>query len=95
MLLEISSKAQLDIASMHPYGLEQFGQTRADEYSVKLFDLFELIQKNPRMAVEMVNFKRRLRMLRYRRHLVFYRLSVRKILILRVLHGTQNWVDKL
>jgi toxin ParE1/3/4 len=90
MQLELSRKAQGDIDQMHAYG-RQFGAEQADAYAARLFDILDLLQLNPRMAVEIHGFKRKYRMLVYRSHLVFYRVGRGKIFVQRVLHHRMNW----
>ncbi len=76
---------------MHAYGLKNFGRSVADEYSRQLLDLLDLLQNNPRMGVERNDFKKVTRTLRYRSHMIFYRLNQRGIKIHRILHTSQNW----
>lgn len=91
MRLDLSKAAQRDIDEMHAYGLKVFGRTVADDYSRQLLDLLDVLQENPRMGIVRAGFKAELRTLRYRSHLVFYRISQRGIRIQRILHGSQNW----
>jgi toxin ParE1/3/4 len=91
MQLEISKQAHRDIDSLYVYGLENFGEKTADEYVVGLLDLFDLLKINPRMAVEIPSLKRKTRMLRYRRHLAFYRIDLSRLIIVRIFHQRQNW----
>ena len=91
MLLDLSAMAQHDIDVLHAYGEQQFGKQTADDYSAGLLNLFDLLELNPRMAPEIQSFKRKLRLLHYRSHLVFYRLGRQKIQVLRILHHRQNW----
>jgi toxin ParE1/3/4 len=91
MRLNLSKAAQRDIDAMHAYGIANFGKPVADAYSKQLLDLLDLLQDNPRMGRERSEFNSELRTLRYRSHLIFYKLNQRGIRIHRILHGSQNW----
>lgn len=95
MQLDISAKAENDIDALFLHGLMSFGEAEASNYSSGLFDLFELILDNPKIGRELVELKRHPRMISYQSHVVFYRVERRRVRILRILHGKQNWVDHL
>jgi toxin ParE1/3/4 len=92
MRLELSAAAERDIDAIHIYGMGTFGRKVADDYVRNLLDLLDLLQLNPMMAMERSDLKRKTRVLRYKSHLIFYRLNSRGIKVQRVLHGSQNWV---
>lgn len=91
MQLDLTKTAQRDIDAMHAYGLLNFGRRVADDYSRQLLDLLDLLQETPRMGMERTDFKKATRILRYRSHMIFYRLNQRGIKIHRILHTSQNW----
>jgi toxin ParE1/3/4 len=95
MQLEISARAGRDIDAIFIYGFEHFGGTVARSYYNDLFDLFELILVTPHMGHESTGLKYKSRMVTFQSHIVFYRADKRKVRILRVLHGRQNWRDHL
>lgn len=91
MQLEISIRARKEIDLLMRYGLANIGEMQARIYTNELFDLFDLIIQNPRMAQVRPEYRRQVRMIAFQSHLVFYRVVRNKIRILRVLHGRQNW----
>jgi toxin ParE1/3/4 len=91
--LSLTKAAQRDIDAMHAYGVQNFGRSVADDYSKQLLDLLDLLQDNPRMGVERSEFKKVIRTLRYRSHMVFYRLNQRGLKVHRILHTSQNWMQ--
>jgi toxin ParE1/3/4 len=95
MQLEISVQAGNDIDALFLYGLMNFGEGAASDYSDGLFDLFELILANPEIGRKLLEMKRHPRMISYRSHAVFYHVKPRSVRVLRVLHGRQNWFDHL
>ena len=95
MQLEISDRAQTDIDLIFLYGLDNFGRAQANLYMKALFDLFDLLPINPRMGIQRLEFKRNMRSIAFKSHVIFYRIGRGRIYIVRVLHGRQNWIDHL
>lgn len=91
MQLSLTKAAQRDIDKLHAYGIQNFGRSVADDYSRQLLNLLDLLKDNPRMGVERSEFKKITRTLRYRSHMIFYRLNQRGLKIHRILHLSQNW----
>jgi toxin ParE1/3/4 len=95
MQLKLSKAAQRDIDAMHAYGFKTFGKLTADEYVRQLLNLLDLLQENPQMGRERTDFNSEIRALRYKSHMIFYKLNQRGIRIHRILHGSQNWSEIL
>ena len=95
MRLEITARAKKDIDLIFIYGIENFGEPQALAYSNELLDLFDLIVLQPKMGSEKLGFKKPLRTMIFHNHLVFYRLGRGTVKILRIIHGKQNWPDRL
>ena len=95
MRLEISRRALLDLELIHHTGVTHFGIAAAAKYSRGLLNLFELILSNPLMARERPEYRNAERLLRYKSHVVFYRVEGGTIKIVRVLHGRQDWREYL
>ncbi len=91
MQLEISVLAQKEMDLIFRYGLNHFGEAQARACSAELFDLFDLILENPRMARVRPEYRRQVRMFVFESHMVFYRILRNKVRVLRVLHGKQTW----
>lgn len=92
---ELSRSAQRDIDTLHAYGVQNFGKAVADDYVRGLLDLLDLLELNPMMARERIEYKAGLRLLYHRSHLLDYRVNRRGIKISRVLHVRQNWTKIL
>jgi plasmid stabilization system protein ParE len=95
MRLELSRTADRDIDALHIYGSQHFSKTVADDYVRGLLDLLDLLELNPMMARERLEFKVGLRLLNYRSHLLAYRINRRGIRVFRVLHIRQDWMKIL
>ncbi len=95
MRLEVSARAARDIDGIFIYGLKHFGLTVARTYYQGLFDLFDVIAATPLMARERPELKFKSRVVKFRSHVVFYRTDEKRVRIVRVLHGRQDWAKHL
>ena len=95
MRLELSAQASRDIERLHRDGVARFGTRTAADYIKGLLDLLDLIGRNPMMARDRMEFHPPARLIRYKSHVVFYRIADERIKIVRVLHGRQDWFDYL
>ena len=86
-----TNQADQDIIHIHLRGCQEFGQPQAERYNEGLAACFKLIQDNPRIAREHPGFIPPVRLHPYRSHLIVYRLDDVGVLIVRVLHGRQEW----
>ena len=43
----LSEEAKDDLIRIHQYGMQQFGETQADNYFLAFFEQFEVIAKQP------------------------------------------------
>ena len=91
MSYRTTEAADRDIADLYADGEAQFGTRQAERYQDGLFDLFDLIADNPRLARERAEFTPPLRLHPYGAHLVAYTLDDVGVLIVRVLPGRANW----
>ncbi|MDQ0541184.1 toxin ParE1/3/4 [Methylobacterium brachiatum] len=76
-------------------GSATFGRDRAERYYAGLKALFILLAENPLMARLRDDFVRPVRLYPYRAHVVAYVEQADGILIVRVLHGRQDWARHL
>ena len=91
MRLEVSARAARDIEGIFIYGLKHFGVAAARTYYQRLFDLFDVIAATPLMARERSELKFKSRVVIFGSHVVFYRTDEKRVRIVRVLHGRQDW----
>lgn len=95
MLLELSGQAKRDIERLYQDGAKKFGPVQAASYTSGLLELLDLIRSNPMMARERPEFRRQMRLIRYRSHVVFYRIETDAIRVLRILHGKRDWMEHI
>jgi toxin ParE1/3/4 len=91
MPYRISRRADQDIIDIYLWGHRRFGPPRAELYHDALMQTFDLIAENPRIARERPQFVPAVRIYPHQSHLVIYGLEGEDVLILRVLHGRQEW----
>ncbi|MGR9248386.1 type II toxin-antitoxin system RelE/ParE family toxin [Rhizobium leguminosarum] len=84
-------EADQDIVELYVLGAEQFGALQSERYVDDLFDTFELLAENPRMARERRELNPPMRLHPYRAHMIAYTIREESILIVRVLHGREDW----
>ncbi|MCA2410687.1 type II toxin-antitoxin system RelE/ParE family toxin [Rhizobium leguminosarum bv. viciae 248] len=84
-------EADQDIVELYILGADQFGALQSEQYVDDLFDTFELLADNPRMARERRELNPPTRLHPYRAHMIAYTIREEDILIVRVLHGREDW----
>jgi toxin ParE1/3/4 len=87
--------ADRDIIVLYIEGVGKFGVRQADRYYGGLIDCFELLAAQPLIARERREFRRPVRIHFHRSHVVVYEATDNDILIVRVLHGRQDWRELL
>jgi toxin ParE1/3/4 len=95
MAYRTTRQADQDIVDIYLRGCREFGQQQADRYHIGLAATLDLIADNPRMARERSEFTPPVRLHTHQAHLIVYLLDNEGVLIVRVLHGRQDWEDFL
>lgn len=88
-----SKGADEDITSIAVVGIEEFGIEQAQRYHEGLFQLFDLLAANPRMARERLEIVPPVRVHPYKSHVIIYKIDGPDILIIRVRHGREDWMS--
>ncbi len=91
MSFRLTNRAQDDVIGLYTDGVDQFGITMTERYHEGLLALFDLLGNNPRMDRLRPEFSPPMRIHVYRSHLVIYVEDEAGVLIVRVLHGRQDW----
>lgn len=91
MAFRTTRKADQDIIDIYLRGCREYGQPQAERYHAGLAQTLDLIGDNPRMARERTEFKPPVRMHPYQSHMIVYLLNDSGTLVVRVLHGRQDW----
>ena len=84
-------EADQDIAEIYVLGADQFGVRQSERYIEDLFSTFELLARNPHMARERRELNPPMRLHPHHAHIIAYLIREEDILIVRVLHGREDW----
>ena len=95
MNFRTSPQADEDIADAYVAGAVRFGAPQADRYQDGLFAAFHMLADNPLMARVRGELAPPVRLHPYQAHMVVYVEDGPGILIVRVLHGRQDWESAL
>lgn len=95
MAFRTTRKADEDIFSLYEHGVLEYGQPSAEIYVAALRAMFELLAANPYIARERHEARPPVRLYPHRAHHIIYVVDDEDVLILRVLHGRQDWIRHL
>lgn len=90
-----TAKADQDIIGIYLEGVRLFGEAQAEAYFLQLETCFELLAAHPHMARLRTEFTPALRMHPLGAHVVVHLEEDEGVLIVRVLHGRQDWLALL
>lgn len=88
--LVIAPAAINDLKDIYQYGLRQWGQAQSESYLTTIKNQFWLLTQQPLMGTERNELLPEARSLPIESHILFYRVTVNTVEIIRVLHGRQD-----
>jgi toxin ParE1/3/4 len=88
--LVLSPSARNDLQDIRDYGLRQWGEARSRHYLTSIKELFRLLTRQPLAGPARPELLPGIRSLAVESHVVFYRVNIRTIEIIRVLHSRQD-----
>jgi toxin ParE1/3/4 len=91
MNYKTTRRADQDIIDIYVHGAASFGIDQAECYHEGLVSVFELLAENPYLARERSEFDPPVRLHPYQAHMIAYIIRDDELLIIRVLHGRQDW----
>ena len=91
MIYKTTRRADQDIIDIYLRGVAEFGVDQAEHYHAGLAAAFELLAANPRIARERSEVNPPVRLHPFQAHLIAYVIHDDAILIVRILHGRQEW----
>lgn len=86
----VSKAANSDIRSIARYTQDTWGKDQRRRYLDGLNEKFDMLAETPELAVERRDFQPPVRIHHYEKHLIVYAINDSGILIVRVLHQSQN-----
>lgn len=90
----LSQQAQAELRQVYLDSVSAFGMNQADRYSAGLKAIFEFLADNPRAARERLDVEPPVRIHPYRAHVVIYTVDDLGVLILRIRHGREDWLEQ-
>lgn len=91
----LTRRAEQDVIEIYIYGAREFGAAQADAYHDKLETAFDLLASQPYIARERNELAPPVRIHPVGAHIVVYLVDdTGDILIVRVRHGREDWVDE-
>jgi toxin ParE1/3/4 len=91
MNYKTTRRADQDIIDIYVHGAAAFGIDQAERYHEGMVSVFELLAESPHLARERTEFDPPVRLHPYQAHMIAYIIRDDGLLIIRVLHGRQDW----
>lgn len=91
MTYRLSRKAEADVIQLYVEGVEAFGAAQAEAYLSGLERAFAFLAEFPLAARERTETMPPVRIHPYQSHIIVYVVEGRRITILRVRHGREDW----
>jgi toxin ParE1/3/4 len=86
----VSPRAQADIVDIAAYTLDHWGDRQMERYVDGLHERFVSLASHPETGRRRDEIRRGYRSIVHGSHIVFYRLTRRDLVIVRVLHGRMS-----
>lgn len=90
MRYELSVAADQDLEAIFDYTEREFGVEQAAAYLRLIGERFDTLSENPELGRIRDEIRMDLRSLVVEKHIIFYRLRLDRVRIVRVLHGRQD-----
>jgi len=88
--LIISPIARNDLKNIFQFGMSNWGEAQSSKYLDHLKTQLWTLTEQPEMGIERDELLPNLRSFPVESHVIFYRLEIEKIEIIRVIHGRQD-----
>ncbi len=95
MAWRASEQATFDLQKIAEQGITNFGFRHTQDYLSSFLDMFDTLAAQPRMAGERQAAASRVRLMPFGAHNILYVIEDEDVVIVRVLHGLQNWFELL
>ena len=95
MAWRTTDEAEYDLQFIAEQGVVQFGQVASRAYIARLIEMFGALAQHPHMGAERFSTNRSVRLMPCGSHNILYVVENEDVIVLRVLHGLQNWFELL
>jgi toxin ParE1/3/4 len=93
--LIVAPEAQMDIVGILQYTLETWGRSQADEYQSVIAGEFSAIRANPGIGHSRSDIPERYNAHQAGQHVIIFRVEAETVYVVRVLHGSMDFVGRL
>ena len=93
--LQFLQQASRDIDEIYLYGFINFGEEQVELYVAKMKNVLEMMRSNPEIGRLDTRVNPAIRRFDFESHVIFYDISDNDIIIVRVLHGSMDFVNNL
>lgn len=95
MKIHIRSRARVDLKEIWHYSYKNWGIGKADAYMQDLESGINLIADNPHIGFLCDYIRSGYRQYNTNKHMIFYKIQEDKIVIVRILHESMDYKNKL
>lgn len=88
---KLSKECETDIESIYEYGIEKFELLKAQDYLLRMQDLFQTLANNPHIGLDASEFSPSLKRFTYKSHMIFYLDTDTGVLIVRTLSQSMDY----
>lgn len=88
--VRFTNEAENDVLDIHDYTIETFGLNQWVLYEQGLKAVFENLRTNPLLGTDRSSVKRNVRRILFGSHVIYYRLDLDEIVVMRILHQRQD-----
>lgn len=88
--VKVSRSARNDLTDIDDYGVEEFGDEVASEYSRGLAEALELLGRHPHAGQSRPDFGKNVRCKVHRQHRILYRVTDDTVFVERILHHSRD-----
>ncbi|MCQ0988960.1 type II toxin-antitoxin system RelE/ParE family toxin [Jiella marina] len=93
MIYRLTVKAAEDIERIYVDGIRLFGAEQAVRYHARIRQSFETLARHPELARERIELSTSVRIHPCGTHIIIYKIDKEGVLIVRVRHGHEDWLD--
>lgn len=95
LTFQLSTNSKRDLEAIYKYTMQNFGVEQANFYVTSFDKTFKNLTINPLAGTIRDELKRGLLSIRHKEHAIFYRIKPKQIWVVRVLHGSRDFVRHL
>lgn len=93
MIYRLTEKAADDIQCIYAGGIRLFGAGQAAQYHARLRRCFDMLARHPQLARERTELTPPIRVHPCGSHVIVYVIDRNGVLIVRVRHGHEDWLN--